>query len=653
MLDMERKTSPSNGNRLYEELFGNRVSASLSYDGAPVDWSNTSWTVEIREEEAYQLERRVSSLGEDARVAINIRRFRQDAAIEWFLELENPSVYDSGIFSEIDEADVEFRFEPSLTPFFYDSNGSAEQLCDFMTHKTQMFHRAHRNMAAEGGRSSSYTMPYFNLAVDGYGYIIAIGWSGQWRAQVVRPNDDGLIRFRAGMEDGCFRLHPGEKVALPRMLILRWEGSEHEGYNAYRRFAFRNIVPKIGGKPVQSPICLSSWGGAPAQAHLADFAVIRKHNLKGDVYWIDAGWYGDAPPTAGDDGSWYPYVGINDWSPNPALYPNGMEEVADGARAAGIEFLLWYGPGRCRTNAKRAMEHPEWYLGVHKPNSDLLLNLGHPEARKWLTELLKDHIRRLQMKVLRIDFNFGPLPFWRYGDTVDRKGISELKYIEGLYRLWDDLLAEFPKLVIDNCASGGRRLDYEALRRSIPLFRSDYACFGKKAEPAGYQLQTYCLNTMVAVHATSVGVWDDDAYTFRSAFASGITMSVPPADASEETFASFRRLIGQAYRMRPYMSGDYWPLTGFSYSEKDWMAYQMNLPESSSGMVVAFRRSESATPAMDFELNGIDPEGSYETEDLDSGVVARVLGKTLCDGLRLELPEKRSSRIVFYRKILS
>lgn len=648
---MKEKSFPKNGNRLYEELFGKRACVSLSYEDAPVDWAKQSWTVQMREEDAYQLERRVCTLADGVHVALNIRRFWEDPVVEWFLELENTSAYDSGIFSDIDEANVEFLFEPSLTPFFYDSNGSAEQLCDFMTHKTQMFHRARRNLAAEGGRSSSYTMPYFNLAVDGYGYIIAIGWSGQWRAQAVRPNDDGLIRFRAGMEDGYFRLHAGEKVTLPRMLVLRWEGTEHEGYNAYRRFAFRNIVPKIGGKPIQSPICISSWGGAPAKAHLADFEVIRKHGLKGDVYWIDAGWYGDAPATAGDDGTWYPYVGINDWSPNPALYPNGMEEVADGARAAGLEFLLWYEPERCRTNAKRAMEHPEWYLGLHKPKSDLVLNLGHSQAREWLTELLKDHIRRLRMKVLRIDFNFGPLPFWRYSDTQDRQGISELKYVEGFYRLWDDLLAEFPELIIDNCASGGRRLDYEALRRSIPLFRTDYACFGKKSEPVGYQLQTYYLNTMAAVHATSVEVWDNDLYTFRSAFASGITMGVPPAGAPEETFAFFRKSIEQAYRMRPYMSGDYWPLTGCSYSEKDWMAYQMDLPGSSGGMVIAFRRSQSMTPAMDFELTGIDPEAVYETEDLDTNAIVRVSGKTLREGWRFELPEKRSSRVVLYRKI--
>lgn len=61
-------------------------------------------------------------------------------------------------------------------------------------------------------------------------------------------------------------------------------------------------------------------------------------------------------------------------------------------------------------------------------------------------------------------------------DADDRKGITEIKHIMGLYRLWDALLERFPHLIIDNCASGGRRIDIETLRRSVPLWRSDAQC---------------------------------------------------------------------------------------------------------------------------------------------------------------------------------
>ena len=53
--------------------------------------------------------------------------------------------------------------------------------------------------------------------------------------------------------------------------------------------------------------------------------------------------------------------------------------------------------------------------------------------------------------------------------------MTEIKYITNLYRYLDAQVAQNPGLMIDNCASGGRRLDLEMIRRSIPLWNSDYS----------------------------------------------------------------------------------------------------------------------------------------------------------------------------------
>ena len=97
--------------------------------------------------------------------------------------------------------------------------------------------------------------------------------------------------------------------------------------------------------------------------------------------------------------------------------------------------------------------------------------------------MLKEHISELKLDCLRIDFNFSPLPFWRENDKHNRNGITEIKNINGLYRLWDTLLDEFPGLIIDNCVSGGRRINIETLKRSVPPWRSDLVC------PANYSIK--------------------------------------------------------------------------------------------------------------------------------------------------------------------
>ena len=48
-----------------------------------------------------------------------------------------------------------------------------------------------------------------------------------------------------------------------------------------------------------------------------------------------------------------------------------------------------------------------------------------------------------------------------------------MRHVEGYLHFWDELLKRHPNLMIDTCASGGRRLDLETLRRSVSLWTSD------------------------------------------------------------------------------------------------------------------------------------------------------------------------------------
>ena len=139
----------------------------------------------------------------------------------------------------------------------------------------------------------------------------------------------------------------------------------------------------------------------------------------------------------------------------------------------GLKFLLWFEPERVVTNTAIAREHPEFLL---KGGNSSLYNLGDPAARRWLTDLLSKRITEFGLDTYRNDFNIDPLGFWRANDAPDRQGISEIRYIEGLYAMWDELLAKHPGLWIDNCASGGRRIDIEMISRSVNLWRSDTGC---------------------------------------------------------------------------------------------------------------------------------------------------------------------------------
>ena len=168
---------------------------------------------------------------------------------------------------------------------------------------------------------------------------------------------------------------------------------------------------------------------------------------------------------------------------------------------------MWFEPERVTAGSWLWEKHPEWLLGSGE--KDRLLFLGNPEARRWLTEHVGEMIAREGIDTYRQDFNFPPLALWRAHDSEDRQGIAEIQHVMGYLAYWDDLRRRFPKLLIDTCASGGRRLDLETLRRSVPLWRSDFAYV-----PESMQQFTYGLSEWIPYHGT--GFNSSDPYIFWS-----------------------------------------------------------------------------------------------------------------------------------------
>ena len=111
-----------------------------------------------------------------------------------------------------------------------------------------------------------------------------------------------------------------------------------------------------------------------------------------------------------------------------------------------------------------------------------------------------------------------PLSFWRQADAPDRQGMTEIHYVEGHYAMWDELLARHPGLSIDNCASGGRRIDLETCHRSVPLWHSDTGCGPGHAD--WNQTQSSGLNLYVPVFTGCA--WTPAAYDTRSAATAGL-----------------------------------------------------------------------------------------------------------------------------------
>lgn len=508
--------------------------------------------------------------------------------------------------------------------------------------------------SASGGRSSENNAPFFNIHKNGKGYIFAIGWTGQWNCEIERTKDD--ITFKSKIEDTHFRVLPGEKFRTSSVVMLPYKGDVTASHNKWRHLVKEHFsLIEAEGLEKHGPLCAGIWGGMKTESVLKRIEQIKKNNLPFEYIWMDAGWYGaDTLPSPDEfEGDWARHTG--DWTVSPLIHPNKLKDVSKAVHDAGMKFLLWFEPERVIRTTPITLAHPEYFLlPGDEDNDNYLLNLGNESAWNYCFKTLSNLIEDLKIDCYRQDFNFEPLEYWRKNDEADRKGISEIKHINGMYKLWDSLLKKFPGLIIDNCASGGRRIDIETLRRSMPLWRSDYQC------PANYDIEaSQChhmtFNTWMPYSGTGSGR-EYDEYRIRSAYDSSMTTNYSFSERenfcdTKEKIDFIKKYTEEYLKVRPYFSEDFYPLTEFSDKLDTWSAMQFDRPSKNDGIIQVFRRENSPYETASFSLGGINETNNYLFEDIDGGEFT-VSGKELIEeGLKIYIPDKRTAKIYFYKSI--
>ncbi len=567
------------------------------------------------------------------RVVAHVRTFTDSPGIDWVVEFVNTATRDTPIFEQILPLNLRLPMEASERVRLHHANGSSCRIDDFLPFLTDVNPGTAKTLAPQGGRSSDGVLPFMNLQRAGGGFVLAVGWSGQWAATFTR--DKQALHISAGMETTRLLLHPGERIRTPRILVLPWDGPDPTvGNNLLRRLLLAHYLPRIDGQLAIPPVaqCLQAYyyqtGQAGEQYEMK--ALPRAAALGTEVYWIDACWYGRSGR------EWWQEVGS--WVINQERFPHGLKPNADAAREAGMKFILWFEPERVRGGSVLHEQHPEFLLASPKDRDNFLLDLGNPDARRHITDLVSSHISRIGIDIYRQDFNFAPLPYWQAADTPDRVGMTEIQYVQGHYEFWDELRRRHPNLWIDNCASGGRRIDLETLSRSLPLWPSDFV--DVVGLDYGMDLHTgdQCLHAGLVrwVPLCGGGIWNFTPYGCRSGLAAGFTFGFHvPAEGylreDEMVAPDFKKVLGRGLTLlddafpmeaarqaiaeckalRPFFLGDFYPLLPLTASAHDWCAYQLHRPDLQAGFAVFLRRHRSPFPTMQANLKQIDPSTRY------------------------------------------
>ena len=633
---------------------------SFSYDGQPVDLA--AWSAE-RQDGGDSCQVKYTSPDGKLSLTVTYVAWADFPVVEVRPVLECAGSEPTGIIDDFRSLDFSVP-APGTGVKIRRTTGSLSLFTDFTRHDVLLQNRHECNLLSMSnplGRAAHW-IPYIGVDYDALnGLEIAIGWSGTWRADMSCAND---FRFSYGLEGGThFKMLPGERFQMPYTVIYERCGkSVEEGQVEFHRFMIDHKAPRDSKGRIFSPLLpMTASGGNKTDANM--LMIIEKatrafKDINFDTFWVDAGWYGnetDVPQETNCGPYWW---NVGDWRPNPWMHPDGnMKKVARAANKKGMKFLLWFEPERSTIHTPIYAEHPEYFHRLPDPAYDkfCLLDLGNPEAREWITEEICRNIKESGVQVYRQDFNMNPAVIWQGNDEPDRRGVLEIKHINGLYAYWDELHRRFPDMMFESCAGGGTRVDIEMMSRAHSYCRDDaHMTPGSDELCQNITLNTTCYMPFTGGETFSVPVFD--TYGWLSHMAAGTVFTptdfqgmILSREPSAEEIEWFNSMLKVSDRVRTLFFGDFYVLARPELDNSAcFVAYQLNKKESGEGFFIVFRREKCLESSVELDLRGIDPDAAYTVEEL--GGQTCIFDGSQFATRRLTLDAPRTARLFFYKK---
>ena len=558
--------------------------------------------------------------------------FKDTSAMEFRWTFRNEGSRPSKLLTRVLALDLEADLPDGAATLIHSSGGLTGGLQDtdtgFAIGATRL---GSATLSGAGGRSSNRDLPFFQIHADEAkgGAFFGVGWSGQWRADCSYPPPGNRLHVTAEMEGMNLALPPGETLLTPSILFGTYHGDAHEGRNMLRRLLYDRYVPLLAGAKPRAPVSWNSW--FVLENRITEDLLKQEADCAAEAgveyFCIDAGWFdGDFPN------------GVGSWTVNVTKFPHGLKPIGDYVRGKGMQVGLWFEPERVAAGTRLLKIHPEW---IHND----LLDLGNPAAREWIFRMMKQYIDEGGVRWIRFDFNTDPLGAWNQMDAPDTRGLAQAKHIAGLYELLDQLMAAYPDLLIEGCASGGRRIDLETVKRSHTFWKSDDTArlpvMRFHETGANLFLPGALLNTNLLTIDNEYDIYS----LFGGPLGFGVDWTKLPAGKRELV----RRLVAQYKELRPYLNKNYYPLFPQTRDESGWIGWQFLDPETSEGYAVILRPADSAYITARVRLQGLSPNKNYILSP-STGTPTSTTGKALMDGWPVTMEKPATALLIHYTK---
>ena len=276
---------------------------------------------------------------------------------------------------------------------------------------------------------------------------------------------DDVYAYLGGPDDlhsaAWKRLNPGETYESVPVAVGCLQGGFGDAVAALTRYR-RVACQKPRQNNLRCPVIFNDfmnclWADPTEEKELPLIAAAAKAGC--EYFVIDAGWYADLHE------DWSQTIGS--WQPSSSRWPHGLKFVLDQIRQAGMIPGLWLEAEVAGAKSLLAEKPDNWFFVRHGKrvlkNSRFLLDFRNPEVRAYLDQVIARLVNDYGIGYIKMDYNVDSLQ----GTELDADSFGQgLLEHNRVHLAWlDGILNRYPDLVIENCGSGGGRMDYAMLSR--------------------------------------------------------------------------------------------------------------------------------------------------------------------------------------------
>ncbi len=327
------------------------------------------------------------------------------------------------------------------------------------------------------GVTSHQEQPFMAIldkdANDDQGEVFGLNlvYSGNFMAQA-EVTQFTMLRAVIGInpEDFSWRLGQGETFTSPEaVLVYSSEGigqMSRTFHDLYRRHLIRGEY-----RDKKRPVLINNW-----EATYFDFdsekllSIAREASKLGiEMLVIDDGWFG-----AREDDN----CALGDWVVNETKLKGGLSYLAAEVNRLGMKLGLWFEPEMISPDSDLYRAHPDWAIQVPGRTGALarnqyVLDISRQEVRDAIYDSVAGVLRSANIEYVKWDMNRALTDLGSTCLEADTQGELYHRYVLGLYELQERLVRDFPKLLLENCSSGGGRFDPGMLYYSPQIWCSD------------------------------------------------------------------------------------------------------------------------------------------------------------------------------------